>query len=328
MKFDQQPGVLSRPLTQGSSSNPLSSKDIGQFFIKYMQNDNLGIIAHAHVAWADLNFSGVNSLECIQLAKMHSTAVDFAKTGIPVDFPSNLFPQSYPHFMEKQNSRKSGKALGQLYDRVKEYRKKERWNPQKHHFKTKTLRIDPQLIYPKSEDFMEEAMDLLYAYNGKLWEIMCQYNISSEAELFAGFALLSSFQSDYGGNYYNAQKLQDIQERLTIAMNNLRQEFFQIFLDNSDENEDPMIAVNEEEGEEGKARSRDHRLTKEEVRAMRFAARPTTQMLFAKASAWYQVAYDSDINISISSDGRPFLSFAWIPSNYLCAIKHIHSSTF
>jgi RNA dependent RNA polymerase len=59
--------------------------DMTEFFIQFMENDQLGRIATLHQQLADLKPMGTQDLECVLLAEMHSTAVDFSKTGIPVD---------------------------------------------------------------------------------------------------------------------------------------------------------------------------------------------------------------------------------------------------
>ena len=59
--------------------------DMTDFFIQFMENDQLGRIATLHQQLADQELTGTNSENCILLANMHSTAVDFSKTGIPVD---------------------------------------------------------------------------------------------------------------------------------------------------------------------------------------------------------------------------------------------------
>jgi len=56
------------------------------FFILFMENDALGLIATLHQVLADRKELGTFDRECILLAEMHSTAVDFSKTGIPVSF--------------------------------------------------------------------------------------------------------------------------------------------------------------------------------------------------------------------------------------------------
>jgi hypothetical protein len=55
-----------------------------EFFIQFMESDQLGQIATKHQILADQMEDGTLNPDCIKLAEMHSTAVDFAKTGIPV----------------------------------------------------------------------------------------------------------------------------------------------------------------------------------------------------------------------------------------------------
>lgn len=64
--------------------------DIQEFFVSYIQNDKLGKIANAHVAHADRQPEGIFSPQCLELAWLHSAAVDFAKTGVPAIFPREL----------------------------------------------------------------------------------------------------------------------------------------------------------------------------------------------------------------------------------------------
>jgi hypothetical protein len=58
--------------------------DMMKFFIEFMENDRVGQISSLHLQVADRMPEGTKSPECIQLAKMASTAVDYAKSGIPV----------------------------------------------------------------------------------------------------------------------------------------------------------------------------------------------------------------------------------------------------
>ncbi|KAI4233718.1 MAG: hypothetical protein LQ349_004230 [Xanthoria aureola] len=59
--------------------------DMTEFFVKFMENDQLGRLATLHQTLADQKPQGVFDPDCILLAEMCSTAVDFSKTGIPVD---------------------------------------------------------------------------------------------------------------------------------------------------------------------------------------------------------------------------------------------------
>lgn len=58
--------------------------DITDFFIKFMETDQLGRIATSHQILADQKELGTSDPACKLLAELHSTAVDFSKTGIPV----------------------------------------------------------------------------------------------------------------------------------------------------------------------------------------------------------------------------------------------------
>ncbi|KAF2500834.1 RNA-directed RNA polymerase [Lophium mytilinum] len=67
----------------------VEAKDMTDFFIKFMETDQLGRISTLHQILADKHTTngrpGTFHPECINLAEMASTAVDFSKTGIPVD---------------------------------------------------------------------------------------------------------------------------------------------------------------------------------------------------------------------------------------------------
>ena len=68
----------------------VARSDITDFFVKFMENDQLGRIATLHQTIADQRPRGVFDPDCILLAELHSTAVDFSKTGIPVGGPTIL----------------------------------------------------------------------------------------------------------------------------------------------------------------------------------------------------------------------------------------------
>jgi hypothetical protein len=60
--------------------------DIADFFVTFMEADILGIIANRHQMLADYGDEGTLSTNCVELAEMHSTAVDYSKTGIAVKY--------------------------------------------------------------------------------------------------------------------------------------------------------------------------------------------------------------------------------------------------
>ncbi|RDL29987.1 RNA-dependent RNA polymerase [Venustampulla echinocandica] len=63
----------------------VNRSDMTEFFIQFMETDQLGRIAVMHRVLADQKPEGTREPNCIILAEMHSTAVDFSKTGMPVD---------------------------------------------------------------------------------------------------------------------------------------------------------------------------------------------------------------------------------------------------
>ncbi|KAK8201884.1 hypothetical protein M8818_005408 [Zalaria obscura] len=64
---------------------PVTVRDMTNFFVSYMKHDNLPFIAINHRVFADSLWDGVKSDKCIELAQLHSQAVDFAKTGAALD---------------------------------------------------------------------------------------------------------------------------------------------------------------------------------------------------------------------------------------------------
>ena len=86
-------------------------------FIDYIEKDQLGQIASAHLVTADAKGLFQNDTEW--LAKIHSHAVDFAKTGHLPDEQRliSLYPRQKPDFTEdpRKPSYKSKRLLGELY---------------------------------------------------------------------------------------------------------------------------------------------------------------------------------------------------------------------
>ncbi|CAK7233787.1 hypothetical protein SCUCBS95973_008714 [Sporothrix curviconia] len=64
---------------------PVKTEDIADFFLDFMRTDHLGAIATRHMILADQLPEGTLEGSCVKTAEMHSTAVDFSKTGIPAD---------------------------------------------------------------------------------------------------------------------------------------------------------------------------------------------------------------------------------------------------
>lgn len=96
----------------------VEQKDIKENFVNHILNDLLGTIGNAHLAYCDLE--GPFSPKCLQLCQLYSTAVDFAKTGVPAELPAVYRPNLWPDFMGKEVFRSyPGKSvLGDIFRMV------------------------------------------------------------------------------------------------------------------------------------------------------------------------------------------------------------------
>ncbi|TKA65705.1 hypothetical protein B0A55_11132, partial [Friedmanniomyces simplex] len=78
----------------------VTAKDMSDFFVRFMETDQLGMICTRHMQLADQQCTGTFSAECIKLAGMASTAVDYSKTGIPINIKeAPRFDPRRPDFM-------------------------------------------------------------------------------------------------------------------------------------------------------------------------------------------------------------------------------------
>ena len=70
----------------------VESSDMADFFIDFMKTDHLGVIATRHMILADQRPNGTLDKDCRLLAELHSSAVDFSKTGRAVEL--NQLPKA------------------------------------------------------------------------------------------------------------------------------------------------------------------------------------------------------------------------------------------
>ncbi|KAH6851365.1 RNA dependent RNA polymerase-domain-containing protein [Chaetomium sp. MPI-CAGE-AT-0009] len=66
-------------------TRPVTSADMAAFFVDFMRTDHLGVIATRHMILADQKEDGTLDQDCIKLAELHSSAVDFSKSGRAVE---------------------------------------------------------------------------------------------------------------------------------------------------------------------------------------------------------------------------------------------------
>lgn len=162
-------------------------EEVHEYFTNYIVNESLGIIANAHVVFADRQSLKAESTQCIKLAELFSIAVDYPKTGVPAQIPHELHVKEYPDFMEKLDRATyvSEGVIGKLYREIKKQ------NPHIRHF-TKdvaTLSYDTDLIVDGYQDYITEAVWFKEEYDFKLGNLMEHYGINSEAEIISGCIL-------------------------------------------------------------------------------------------------------------------------------------------
>lgn len=153
-----------------------------------MVSDTLGTISTAHLVHADKEQEKALNEKCLQLAALHSMAVDFAKTGAPAEMPRFLKPKEYPDFMERWDKPMytSQGALGKLY----------RANVAASGFSVKSRYVfsakavedayDHNLVIDGYEDFLETAENHKNMYLEKIRILLRYYEAQTEDELLTG----------------------------------------------------------------------------------------------------------------------------------------------
>ncbi|KAH9989051.1 RNA dependent RNA polymerase-domain-containing protein [Russula compacta] len=103
-------------------------EDVCRFIVEYINSDVMGLLANRHMVIADQSKDGVFDKHCMDIAKLYSQAVDYAKNGVPVDI-SNNFPRPLIKFKpdwekaEVTGAREldyyeSDRALGHLFRNI------------------------------------------------------------------------------------------------------------------------------------------------------------------------------------------------------------------
>ncbi|EAY87440.1 hypothetical protein OsI_08849 [Oryza sativa Indica Group] len=175
------------PAPTETLDHDVTIEEVEEYFTNYIVNESLGMIANAHVVFADKEDLKAESSPCIELAKLFSIAVDFPKTGVPALIPPELHVKEYPDFMEKLDkvTYESKGVIGKLYREIKKH------TPHIKHFTREVARrsYDTDMIVDGYEDYITEAMALKDEYDFKLGNLMDHYGIKSEAEIISGCIL-------------------------------------------------------------------------------------------------------------------------------------------
>lgn len=193
------------------TEGPCTISDVADFVINYVESDLVGMISNRHLCIADLHSLGPECQDCLLLAEYASHAVDFPKTGTPVDFsklpraPGRVKPDFLSTEVTDTSSPDSSfypskKILGQLYRRVPLRDDEPNYlNPSFGPVITgalrrlKTGRLGLPSIFDLDQELLQEMDDLMELYVTELQLIAKAHTLSkhpnqqlSEAELVSG----------------------------------------------------------------------------------------------------------------------------------------------
>ncbi|CAM9929773.1 unnamed protein product [Ectocarpus sp. 12 AP-2014] len=313
---------LEKPKTSASlSGKGVDIKEIADFFLKYIQNDNLGRIANAHLVWADLSPLGARCDECLQLAASHSKAVDFPKSGVPAVFPDDVKVDSYPDFMCKSDdvTYTSTKLIGRLFRDTPSAEAADPQRRQQHDERfLGGFELDQSLLAPGYEDFLEEAEVVFAEFVEDMLSLSNKYGVFDEGQLVSGQV------ERFGGRTLKSTKLEDAQGRLNVEIAQIKAKFRAKFRghnhdsdcdsdSDSDSNYDSEEGSAEGSEEFSQERPADQgskeRPGEEEVDEGKEEARvegkrsdnppadaPDGVEVYQKASAWYFVSHSESTN--------------------------------
>ncbi|XP_047325193.1 RNA-dependent RNA polymerase 2 [Impatiens glandulifera] len=198
----------------------VSMEEIQRFFMDYMINDSLGAISNAHLIHADREPMKALSPKCLELADLHSMAVDFAKTGAPAQMPNYLKPREFPDFMQRDDrpSYISQGVLGKLYRATKSSNLCKSWGP----VWSKEIAeaaYDQSIVVSGYEDFIKTAEGHKEMYTDRMSALMNFYEAGSEVEILTGDLKMKSAYLQRDNRRYI-----EMRDRILVSVKSLNKE--------------------------------------------------------------------------------------------------------
>ncbi|CAI2323842.1 unnamed protein product [Caenorhabditis sp. 36 PRJEB53466] len=192
--------------------------DMVEFFLRYLQQDSIGRMSHAHLAYADLH--GLFHENCHSIALKCAVAVDFPKSGVPAE-PLAIYEQCEvtPDYMMSGGKPMyySTRLNGQLYRRA---RKVEEVLEEYENRDSLFAGEYDKLICPDDEDvFFGDQVKLFNIvairdeYASKMQQLLDEYGIEDEASVVSGHAasikrLAGMERDDY--SFYHTDKVVEL----------------------------------------------------------------------------------------------------------------------
>ncbi|CAL1262575.1 unnamed protein product [Larinioides sclopetarius] len=158
------------------------TEEIAKFIVEYIKNDTISSIASAHLALSDQ--SSIHDPLCLEIARKHAVAVDFAKTGVSERLKFHENPELFPDFMERfwKKRYRSKKSLGKMYRVSRDFETDNQATILQYH----NVELDPALVVDGWQKFEQSALAARNEYNNTLRTILQTYGVSHETEGFGG----------------------------------------------------------------------------------------------------------------------------------------------
>ena len=209
--------------TKIKEKKKITLKHIIKYFAEYINLNNLGLIGDAHLAMSDKDKNGADGVIPRRIALKFSRAVDAPKTGDRVELSEEETPKNFPHYMEKKNkSYISKKILGQLYDKIEDY-KRELINQAGNKF-CEGEYFDEDLVTNDWENYGFLAMVFYKEYFEEMVKLLKKNEIKSESLLLTG----NSVDNEY--SVFSKKKHNyDLRERVASHMVEIFRKFHQRF---------------------------------------------------------------------------------------------------
>jgi len=191
----ENPLLYKSPKSKDKKSE-ININDVIDFFVKFIEIDQLGRIANTHMVLADKSEIGIREPYCIELAKIFSLAVDFPKTGVVPQIPKEILQSitNYPDFMQKYgNSYESNKIIGKLYRKCKDIFCDDSF--------AHSIKINSSFLIDGYENYLTEAQELYKKYRLEIERLLAYFECKKESDLFIGVSLNSNSNDEAKDNF-------------------------------------------------------------------------------------------------------------------------------
>ncbi|CAB3404413.1 unnamed protein product [Caenorhabditis bovis] len=212
-----------------------TTDDMVEFFLKYLQQDSIGRMSNAHLAFADLH--GLFHEHCHSIALKCAVAVDFPKSGQPAE-PLASYEQceTAPDYMPSGNKPVyySTRLNGQLYRKARKVEEiLEEFERKGSMFEGEYDRLicpDNIDVFFGNEAALRSAIAVRDEYARRIQQLLDEYGIENEASIVSGHAaiikrLAGMEKDDY--SFYHTDKIVEL--RYEKLFHSFRQKFFEEF---------------------------------------------------------------------------------------------------